>query len=86
MKYGVLMFVMALAIAGTSVTPAYADFYVYRHPHTGGLVLTNRPPPDGAKIVLRRPEGPPRATTLPTPDGPAAPPDAKGPAGHTAGG
>ena len=86
MKYGVLMFFMALAIAGTSIAPAYADLYAYRDPKTGGLVLTNRTPPDGAKIVLRRPEGPPRATTLPTPDGPAAPPDAKGPAGHTAGG
>ena len=70
MKYGILMFFMALVISGTSVVPAYADLYAYRDPKTGGLVLTNRTPPDGATIVLRRPERPPRAMTLPTPDGP----------------
>jgi hypothetical protein len=70
MKYGIFMCLIVLAVAGTSVVPACADLYAYRDPNTGGLVLTNRPPPDGAEIVLRRPEGPPRATTLPAPAGP----------------
>lgn len=70
MKHGIVMCLIALAVAGTSVVPALADLYAYRDQQTRGLVLTNRKPPDGAAIVLQRPEGTPRDRTLTAPAGP----------------
>jgi len=72
MKHVVAVCVTALAVSGICVVPALADLYKYRDPKTGGLVLTNRKPPDRAEILLRWPESKSRDRTLTAPAGPTS--------------